>query len=256
MQSTERQAAGRSRMRLLFFLGAAVVLALSVVVSLPPSPSLQTLPVIEDVPEPYRASVRETEPEVVGESSKAARGAAHLPRKGTATWFAGSRRDPVTWPCQPIPFRLVSAGAPEGAEREVREALGSVSRASGGGITFIESKGLRRWKPDDGFRGITIGWAPDRVAAWEGAQSGKGGGAYTEEHYVRGHVWIRPGATGPSGSGVASVGAVLRHEIAHAVGLGHVDQSVDSLMTPRVVRTDFSDTDKTALRYLAHHACH
>jgi hypothetical protein len=262
-----RVGSARFALRLNLLLAVAVLVA--VLASWPASPRLQTLPSIDPPPVPGFAAPDVvaadvgTPPDVASRDSGSAdvveverRQETLPPVPPAASWMAGTRRDPVTWPCGPIPLRVVTAGAPDGAVTFVRRAAGLISEASGRRITFSHKDPVATWRGHESRGGIIVGWPPPRVASWGPGQAGIGGNAYLGDTYVRGHAWLHPTRQVLSfGGSYGSAGAVLLHEMSHALGLGHAEPTADSLMTPTVTRVSFTESDLAQLRYLGAVAC-
>jgi hypothetical protein len=155
----------------------------------------------------------------------------------------GATDDPVTYdPCRPIAVVVDGRSAPPGAERLLDEALDEVTEATGlrfvieGSSTeppradrppFDEERYGDRWSP------VLVSWTdPDQVPELSGQVAGIGGSSSTfapgsdELVYVSGlvaldapdllEVLARP-------EGEATVRGIIVHELAHLVGLGHVD---------------------------------
>lgn len=180
----------------------------------------------------------------------------HLPPSGTYAWLHETGGEPVTWDCGPIAYRLVIEGAPTGAESFVTDAMQHVSGASGNTITFTPAPAVATWQEAQGaWDGISVGWTSE---GWQGSVAGTAETRSSTSELQRALVRLRLGkhysevlTFEPEG-----LGPILMHEIAHAVGLGHVDQSIDSLMTPANTNlAEFTDTDESALRYLGWSAC-
>lgn len=164
----------------------------------------------------------------------------------------------AAWSCGPIGYRIVREGAPEGAAAFVDDAASRLEAASGSTITLTRDPDVESWANDDpGYNGITIGWAPDAVAGWEGDAVGVGGGTLFGTTIVEGDAWLRPDIDELAYSAAFdAAGPILLHELGHAVGLGHERQSAESLMTPRYNGiTDFTEIDRQALQRKGVQAC-
>lgn len=158
-------------------------------------------------------------------------------------------------PCRPLHY-VVNAGlAPEGAENLVEDAIGTISRATG--IRFIndgpsdeaptedrdpyqpETYG-ERWAP------LLIAWTtPDTSPKLKGQVIGTGGSTHYSfdggpKTFVTGSLDLdAPQIAGelerPEGSDYAT--AVILHELAHVMGLEHVDDPLQ-LMYPEIGTPD------------------
>jgi hypothetical protein len=141
-------------------------------------------------------------------------------------------------PCTPIRFVVSSPWMPQHGRRDLVEALRRLSLASGlvfedGGDTDeLPSRGRAAYQPErygDRWAPLLVGWVPPAAT-----DLGLGGGVQGVSlsvavpgeqggHLVSGQVALNAGNRLPSGFGPAATeGEVLLHELAHAVGLGHV----------------------------------
>jgi hypothetical protein len=164
------------------------------------------------------------------------------PAPATAGWSASYVDDagrPARWdPCTPIRFVVLPAWMPDNGRRDVVEALRRLSVTSGlvfedGGDTDeLPSRGRASYQPErygDRWSPLLIGWVPPAatdLGLGSGVQGvslsvavpGENGG-----HLVSGQVALNADNRLSSGFGPgATEGEVLLHELAHAVGLGHV----------------------------------
>jgi hypothetical protein len=146
---------------------------------------------------------------------------------------------PARWdPCTPIRFVVSPAWMPEHGRRDLAEALRRLSAASGlaftdgGNTDEVPAKGRAVHQPErygDRWAPLLVAWAPPAstdVGLGAGVQGvslsvavpGSDGG-----HLVSGQVVLNADNRLASGFGPgATEGEVLLHELAHAVGLGHV----------------------------------
>ncbi|GAA2498142.1 peptidase [Terrabacter carboxydivorans] len=182
---------------------------------------------------------------------------------------------PVAWdPCRPIHLLVNNAEAPPGADQLVREAVASVSSATGlkfviEGIT-TEAPTERRAPLDrsrygDRWSPVLVAWTdPSAVPDLQGRVAGLAGpsGApyYTadQQHWVSGTVSLdgpqfreilqRPG-------GWASARAIVMHEFAHLVGLNHVPAPSQLMYEDNVGQTGFGPGDLEGLRQLGLGRC-
>ena len=161
---------------------------------------------------------------------------------GYALWARDADGDPLRWDaCAPIGFVLNPAGAPSGAEEDLRAALRMLAEASGLDLALLgrseERPHLER--PLVERAGSTWRWRPVLVA-W--ARPGEGALPLTpfdrgvalpvavrdgdREAYVTGQVVLnaaRDDLVPGFGDRRDALGATLVHELAHVLGLDHVD---------------------------------
>jgi hypothetical protein len=139
--------------------------------------------------------------------------------------------EPVHWDmCRNIRYRVNLRGAPPGALREIKEAIGRVSSTSGLRFKYAGRTRVSAWRfsryPDD--TRFIVDWAgPDQIPEFGGNVVGIGGPLYNTGtgEIARGAVVfnVRYNDVLEDGFGRGyTKGELYMHEIAHAVGLGHV----------------------------------
>jgi hypothetical protein len=158
---------------------------------------------------------------------------------GWSPSYVDDKGRPARWdPCQPIHYVVNAAWMPAGGRADLAAALARLSTASGlrfaddgdteerpmeGRAAYQPSRYGKRWAP------LLIAWVPAEqtdLGVGHGvagitvavAIPGAAGGSI-----VTGQVALDAGHRLPAGFGPgATEGEVLLHELAHAVGLGHV----------------------------------
>jgi len=179
---------------------------------------------------------------------------------------------PVTYSsCQPVRLVVNPQGAPPGSDGLVEEAAAEIQDASG---LTVAVEAATDERPHDGRSPVVAErpgeWAPSLVA-WSdpsesprlaGTVTGYAGSAYSRRGqqvaYVSGSVTL----DGPQLTGVLADGdrdgarAIVVHELAHLVGLGHVGDP-DELMYPqaRPQVTELQDGDLAGLAALGAGEC-
>lgn len=173
---------------------------------------------------------------------------------GYAVWARRPDGDPVRWdPCSPIRLVVSDAGAPaayplEAMVLDVEEAAATLRDASGLDVvvvatsdeepdgarptTVIESDGDRRWAPiligwrEPGAGGLPLRDVDRGIAVPIAVGPGQG------RTYVTGQIALNPARTDlrpGTDDRATSWGATVLHELAHVLGLDHVDDP-DELM--------------------------
>ncbi|WP_440065210.1 matrixin family metalloprotease [Streptosporangium sp. OZ121] len=154
--------------------------------------------------------------------------------------------EPVRWStCEPISYVVRTKGRPEGGDRLLRESLGRISEATGlkfsyrGSTDETPGDGRKAYQPDrygDRWAPVLIAYSgPEESARLRGQAVGYGGPVYVRAgrgvpRYVSGTVVFDAGQMTSMG-GDDAIRAVMLHELAHLVGLGHVDDP-RQLMNP------------------------
>jgi hypothetical protein len=182
---------------------------------------------------------------------------------------------PVTYnPCKPVRIVVNDAIAPVGADALLAEAIAQVSAASGLRLDVVgktdEASAQDRLSRQPGRYGS--GWAPVLVA-WttpeqeprlRGDRAGIGGsvaertGLTSRPRYVTGIValhapTLRQMLTRPDGWDLAR--ALIMHELAHVVGLDHVDDPHQLMYDDNLGLVGFGPGDLEGLAALGAGSC-
>ena len=200
------------------------------------------------------------------------------PAAAAAGWgptYVDAKGRPARWdPCSPIGYVVQAGWIPDAGRRDLTEALRRLSLASG--LSFVDEGDTEelpsqvrssyqparygeRWAP------LLIGWVPPGVT-----DVGVGGGVQgmslsyavpgrTGPSLVSGQVVLDAGNRLAAGFGPGTTdGEVLLHELAHAVGLGHVLDPTQ-VMYPQTTHSEseFGAGDRAGLAALGAPAgCH
>lgn len=150
--------------------------------------------------------------------------------------LGGTRARPLRWnPCAPITYYLNLRNAPATSLADVREAARRISLVSGLPLRYGGTTSRAPGETPSGPGTILIAWVrpTDRFGLPTGV-AGVGSFVSDGRRIFAGQVRINQGytATAPAGFGAGlPQGAVLMHELAHVVGLGHVTEAW-SVMQP------------------------
>jgi hypothetical protein len=183
--------------------------------------------------------------------------------------------DPARWdPCTPIPYVVQAGWIPDAGRADLAEALRRLSQASGlrfvaeGDTDELPSRDRSPYQPErygDRWAPLLIGWVPGASTDLE-----LGGGVQgvslavavpglSAPHLVSGQVVLDASSRVASGFGPGTTdGEVLLHELAHAVGLGHVLDATQ-VMYPQTTSSEsaFGAGDRAGLQALGAAAgCH
>ncbi len=185
----------------------------------------------------------------------------------------GSGTDPVAYdPCRPIHYTTSAVGLPVGGDALVREAVATMSEASG--LRFVDD-GLTDEAPDpdrDPYQPDRYGdrWAPlyiafatpDQIPRLSGSTVGLGGSTPRAAGdgvlvYVTGSVWLDAQAmTDLFAAGRRdSARAVVEHEIGHVLGLGHVSDGTQLMSQTGGAGAGPADGDRRGLAVLGRGVC-
>ncbi len=161
-------------------------------------------------------------------------------------------------PCEPIEIVINPQDAPDGYAEMVSTAVEHTSDASGLTLTVIGETEDRNFSGRGPGEPVVVGWSDeDEVTELAGDVRGLGGSTsiqqFGERRYVSGMVVIdTEGTSFDLGGRIAQ--AIMVHEFAHLVGLGHVDDSGE-LMHPRPTRLSYGPGDLEGLASLGQIDC-
>ncbi len=148
--------------------------------------------------------------------------------------------EPVAYdPCTPIQVMVNARTAPADADAILATALANVTEATGLEFELVGDSDEVPFAGADvetgeGWRPLLIGWTDaTEMSEFDGELVGLGGSAIVE---IDGRHWYVTGDVALDGPRLAELGtevtvAVLQHELAHVIGLHHVDDEHE-LMHP------------------------
>lgn len=176
-------------------------------------------------------------------------------------------------PCKPVKVKVNPQGAPEGYQDLVDEALARVGSAAGLRLEYDGTTDERpRWKGDrvPVFLGAIrnrpglIAWADaEEVPELAGRVAGVGGSAAVEDQFGRTR-FITGGVTldrelfeelMETDAGRDEARAILLHELAHMVGLAHVDDPDELMNADNLGLRDFGPGDLAGLAEVGAGTC-
>ncbi len=183
--------------------------------------------------------------------------------------------EPVTYdPCDRIEVRINPDGGPPGGTALIEEAVAQVARASGLALEIVGTTDDRPSRtislnPFAGQRtgasGVLVAWStPDEVPELAGRVAGLGGSTALRDP-DGGRAWFVGGQVAMDGptaaeildrpNGVAELRAILLHELAHVVGLGHVKDRGELMAAENTGRIDFGPGDIEGLALVGSGPC-
>ena len=193
-----------------------------------------------------------------------------IERGGTFT-FAKTQpgsSDPVGWdPCSTVKYAVNPAGMPEGARPLLDRAVARISAATG---LELEDEGDTDRRPFTGTmvplgggRPVVIGWGDAaEYPGLDGAVAGLGGaaaeeGAQGRRYYVTGGVVLDVDVFTPANvvQRPRVLEAILVHELAHVVGLGHVDEPMELMFVNNSGQVELGPGDREGLARLGSLPC-
>lgn len=176
-------------------------------------------------------------------------------------------------PCRPVHYVVRSDLAPPETEQLIRDSVAAVSAATGlqfvydGPTSEAPSKDRGAYQPDrygKKWAPILIAWStPEEAPELEGRVAGTGGSSTIQMPgepyvYVSGQVLLdAPGLaeTLAYPNGPALVRAVIMHELAHVVGLDHVNDPTQLMYEENNGQLDFGAGDRAGLALLGTGKC-
>jgi hypothetical protein len=194
---------------------------------------------------------------------------------GTYAFMFEEQGEPIRFdPCQPIRYVYNGTGEPAGLGDLIVEAVQSVSTATGLQFTFdgstdeVANFDRRLFQPDrygEGFAPLVIGWSNESaMPELAGSITGLGGsssvtGAYGDDRFLASGTVVLDtediaGLLGSS-AGRTLVRAVIMHEIAHVVGLAHVDDSTEIMNATNTFLAEWGPGDLAGLAIAGRGPC-
>jgi hypothetical protein len=176
-------------------------------------------------------------------------------------------------PCRPIHYVVRPDLALPGTDKLIRESVAAVSAATGlqfvydGPTSEAPVKDREAYQPDrygKKWAPILIAWStPEEAPELAGRVAGTGGSTSIQVQgepyvYVSGQVLLdAPGLTETLAfpDGAALVRAVIMHELAHVVGLDHVNDPTQLMFEENSGQLDFAAGDRAGLALLGTGEC-
>lgn len=176
-------------------------------------------------------------------------------------------------PCRPIHYVVRPDLAPPGTDQLIQQSVAAVSAATGlqfvydGPTTEAPSTDRAAYQPDrygKKWAPILIAWStPEEAPDLAGRVAGTGGSSSLQVTgepyvYVTGQVQLDAPAlteTLAFPDGPALVRAVIMHELAHVVGLDHVNDPTQLMYAENSGRLDFGEGDRAGLALLGRGKC-
>ncbi len=177
-------------------------------------------------------------------------------------------------PCRPVRYVIRPDGMPEGGQELVEEAAGIVGSAAGLVLEYagttdeppaVERVLIQSERYGDGWAPVLVAWADASVVPeLAGGVVGLGGSAAVPGAHGQGQ-WLAAGrvvldvadlgAMLDSPGGYERARAMVVHELAHVLGLDHVDDPAELMFPVNATRTDLGPGDLAGLALLGQVAC-
>lgn len=177
-------------------------------------------------------------------------------------------------PCRPVPYVIQTAGEPDGVRDLVHQAAGTVAAATGLELVFVGDTDelpavdralIQPERYGEGWAPVLVGWADEAtMPELAGQVAGVGGSAAVPGADGTG-TWLAGGrvvldapdlvAMLQHPDGRARVRAILVHELAHVVGLDHVDESSELMHPTTSHRVDLGPGDLQGLALVGRGPC-
>ena len=178
-------------------------------------------------------------------------------------------RGPVTWDgCRAVPYVVNPDGAPPGHLAQVAEAAAELGRASGLRFRYDGATDDRTFEDRSGSFGsappVLVAWAtPEEVPELAGDVAGVGGAEARSVSpdrlaFVTGTVVLDRdefAAIGARPGGSDLQRAVVVHELAHVLGLGHVDDPAQLMYAETTTQRHLAPGDLAGLAVLGSGPC-
>lgn len=178
---------------------------------------------------------------------------------------------PVTYdPCRPIEYEVNDALAPDLGQRLIEDAVATIETATGLDFRYIgtsnRSPSTDSRSPWAGREPVIIGWTTvDAVPELRGRVAGVGGSTAREDGYT-GDLEYVTGLVALDApqlqeilarlDGEAQVRAIVTHEIAHLVGLDHVEDPNELMYSSNIGKYDLGPGDREGLAALGSGRCY
>lgn len=176
---------------------------------------------------------------------------------------------PVAYdPCTPVRLVVNERLAPDDADAVLERAVAEVREASGLDVRVVgrtddpPQSHLDDPEDGDGWRPVQVSWTDaDEVEELEGRVAGLGGSTWIERdgvrRYVTGEVMLdAPDLVDDDGGGGEVATGVLMHELAHVLGLDHVDDDGELMAAVNTTgRVSFGPGDLAGLARLGAIRC-
>lgn len=183
---------------------------------------------------------------------------------GEGYTFVATQADgvaPVTWPCEgTIPVQVNPQGAPEGYAELVGSAVARINDASGFTFEVVGETDDRTFF-ERGAGPVLLGFADEQeVPALAGPTAGLGGAVHAQRavggpRTAVGGMVVLDVDLFTEGLSDPVAEAIVIHELAHVLGLGHTGTGGELMQAVSLGQTQLGSGDLSGLRHLREAAC-